>query len=1163
MDLPAEGCLDGNVARELANPPTVWVDMTATSEPKNDADDAAGPGSPFTWHKNAFSDSRAWQESPRENGDEDARRFSRNIGTDFVQSSQDMPGFWRDAGGFPDSQASTQKERGFGFACMPPASPTDSLGEERLNAPARLPSPMPWGINVNASGLGGIGSAPLHRPSSAKLQGRSCTPPAPASPGIPQAPPSPTPRRGSFRSDSPTARASSSRGSATLGAPRGDVSLCVRLRPVPAGTVAEATCSVEAGSCVRLRAPVGAPLTAPRTVDAEGLYRCDLAFGPDVTQEQLYNQAVTPICDAVLRGYNGAVIAYGQTGSGKTHTMLGDARGHGQGVAPRVVAGIFAALQRLPSWRVEVSVLEIYNERVRDLLSPAPGVTHVDIHEIRADPAAVNTSFRCPDATARPAENPEEAMATLQEGVRRRETARTDMNHVSSRSHLIFTMCVSQSDKEVGATLRSRLHIVDLAGSERLKRSMASSDSGVPPVPYSTRGSVSGARLSALSPRSPRDQRREAGEINRSLSQLALVIQRLTSTPSGTSQYIPYRDAMLTRLLAESFGGSSKTCLIITCSTLLDDRDETKGSLEFGRRAKLVKNKAEINLEVQYEPSMVFKAMLAKETEELQRERHAMLAERAANEERRVEVERLLKEATAEAKRQQEQRAADVKQLEDENGELQKRLEEVLSTVQGIQETSTRELARLEEERAELRRKLQEANAEHRALTEEHAAGLSRFERENGELRRRCEAQAADVARGRQREEELNRQLDEKAAENERLDAKGSALHRRLEETARRERDQGVMVAKMEAEKISLHQQWHEAAAQAWRLLQEKAPQIVQSQPPRQRVASSRAEEVADRFEKDHVPRSPRADARADADIQWDQATHPSRSDCRLGDSVEEKDRSSRSNCWRLPHDIGNDGVSHTMRSHSRRTQDDAEKEEVPCRSRPDSARCSPEVDFRSLASPPKEDFRSNDSVERAYASRSAHRSSPEVDSRSLASPPKEDFRSTDSVERSYALKFAHRSSGRDPRDDADDCDILETELKSTTRDGRPHPRPEDDGRFPIPSGARVSSTTTDLLYSLAGMEPAPRAVCAPTAFDDANCELSGLQCSPLSSPPLDVQELESPECRRNAEQQALERQPARSGLFGSFRAAFGVPCESDGHVAEEEPRGDGRFDLR
>merc|ERR1712048_258402 len=130
----------------------------------------------------------------------------------------------------------------------------------------------------------------------------------------------------------------------------------------------------------------------------------------------------------------------------------------------------------------------------------------------------------------------------------------------------------------------------------------------------------------ACSPRSPRDQRREAGEINKSLSQLALVIQRLTTKTNY--MHVPYRDSMLTRLLAESFGGNSKTCLIITCSSMMKDREETRCSLEFGKRAKLVKNKAEINLEVKHEVTPVMQAFVQKELAELHREKEEMLRER-------------------------------------------------------------------------------------------------------------------------------------------------------------------------------------------------------------------------------------------------------------------------------------------------------------------------------------------------------------------------------------------------------------------------------------------------------------------------------------------------------------------------------------------------------
>merc|ERR1712232_1406603 len=171
--------------------------------------------------------------------------------------------------------------------------------------------------------------------------------------------------------------------------------------------------------------------------------------------------------------------------------------------------------------------------------------------------------------------------------------------------------------------------IVDLAGSERLKRSMASEYSG-----GGQGGVISSSQTfnSACSPRSPRDQRREAGEINKSLSQLALVIHRLTG--SGRLQLIPYRDSMLTRLLADSFGGNSRTCLIITCSSRSGDLDETRCTLEFGKRAKLVKNKAKINLEVEQEVTPVMQALIQKELDEMhrekaewQREREVMLQE--------------------------------------------------------------------------------------------------------------------------------------------------------------------------------------------------------------------------------------------------------------------------------------------------------------------------------------------------------------------------------------------------------------------------------------------------------------------------------------------------------------------------------------------------------
>eukprot|EP00747_Dinoflagellata_sp_TGD_P163862 gnl/TRDRNA2_/TRDRNA2_183033_c0_seq1.p1 gnl/TRDRNA2_/TRDRNA2_183033_c0~~gnl/TRDRNA2_/TRDRNA2_183033_c0_seq1.p1 ORF type:complete len:1043 (-),score=205.40 gnl/TRDRNA2_/TRDRNA2_183033_c0_seq1:217-3345(-) len=662
--------------------------------------------------------------------------------------------------------------------------------------------------------------------------------------------------------------------------PKGDVLLCVRLRP---GSGHEApAASVEAGGCIRLHGPVPSQLGpgGPRAEQCETSYRCDRAFGPETTQEHVFSQSVSPICDVVLRGYNGAVIAYGQTGSGKTHTMLGDLYGKGQGIAPRAVAAIFGALQKCPVWQVEVSVLEIYNERVRDLLAPG-GVTHVDIHEVRTserDPA----TFRCPDATMRSAAGPDAALAALQEGMRRRETARTDMNHSSSRSHLIFTLCVSQSDREAGATLRSRLYLVDLAGSERLKRSMA--DSG--PSPSATAGNLSARQstkangISTMSPRSPRDQRREASEINKSLSQLALVIQRLTT--AGAAQHIPYRDSALTRLLAESFGGSSKTCLIIAASPAAEDREETKCSLEFGKRAKLVRNTPEINLEIETEPSMVFQALLSKEVAQLRTERSS-LEERLMSAERRLadtltqrdeaeaakaalvsesqqaDVDRLQlqdeidamqrslnesQDAATEARKAQAALEAkfsalrtDLKasnenaaMLEGVRDELQRRLQEARASLVDAQEASALKVERLETEKFELCKRVREAAAEHASAEEEKARKIKHAE---AELQRRYEFEAAEASRLRQSQEQLLRKLKAKANEVSRLESEKAQLQRKLEEeTARWDTEQAAANARLEVEKIQVHQQWQEATAQAWRVLQERAPCVISPPQP-------------------------------------------------------------------------------------------------------------------------------------------------------------------------------------------------------------------------------------------------------------------------------------------------------------------------------------------
>jgi len=641
---------------------------------------------------------------------------------------------------------------------------------------------------------------------------------------------------------------------------KGDISMCVRLRP---GSEANdfICAAVEGSNCVRL-----SPHPTLRSEMCEAVYQCDHALGPDTSQEQVFSQAVAPICDAVMRGYNGAVIAYGQTGSGKTHTMLGDTRGEQQGVTPRALQTIFAALAHCAAWHVEVTVLEIYNERVRDLLAPSSSISTVDIHEVCMTDHG--SSFRCTDATTWAVNNPEDALDALTVGMRRRETARTDMNHTSSRSHLIFTLCITQNDHEVGATLRSRLHLVDLAGSERLKRSMATDSAWRGPL--SARGQSKDARPPGG--RTPRDQRREAGEINKSLSQLALVIQRLTT--HGNLQYVPYRDSMLTRLLAESFGGSSKTCLIIACSALGENREETRSSLEFGKRAKLVRNRAEINLEVETEPSEVVKALVAMEVAQLQRERDAILAERDALlcerplvHEWQERAERMIQEAAAYALGQQEQRATEVRQLEEEKAELQWRREESAALAEDVQEQLSRELVGLQEEKLALHKRLQDSALALARLEADRDNEVRKLDGECSTLRHQLEVEAEERARigeenarrvaalleeqaSLQRtnivmSEEVLRLQEEEAARRSKLEEEKLEVYSRWrEDVSRLEEDKAALAQRLEEEKMALHRRLEEVAYDASRFQDDKAAMALRMQEERTALSRRMQDEV-------------------------------------------------------------------------------------------------------------------------------------------------------------------------------------------------------------------------------------------------------------------------------------------------------------------------------
>ncbi|KAJ1989687.1 hypothetical protein H4R33_001981 [Dimargaris cristalligena] len=292
----------------------------------------------------------------------------------------------------------------------------------------------------------------------------------------------------------------------------------------------------------------------------KGAFTFDRIFGSATSQEEFFNYSVRSTVEDVFNGYNGTVFAYGQTGSGKTFTMMGAETEDGtlRGVIPRMVETIFTSIHESPNtieYTVKVSYMEIYMERIRDLLNPEND--NLPIHEERSRGVYVK-GLRDVYVSSIP-----EVYEVMKQGSSARIVAYTNMNAESSRSHSIFVINITQKNLNDGKAKVGRLYLVDLAGSEKVGKTGAS-------------GQVL----------------EEAKKINKSLSALGMVINTLTD---GKSIHVPYRDSKLTRILQESLGGNSRTTLIINCSPSSYNDAETISTLRFGMRAKSIKNKAKVN----------------------------------------------------------------------------------------------------------------------------------------------------------------------------------------------------------------------------------------------------------------------------------------------------------------------------------------------------------------------------------------------------------------------------------------------------------------------------------------------------------------------------------------------------------------------------------------
>jgi kinesin family protein 5 len=304
--------------------------------------------------------------------------------------------------------------------------------------------------------------------------------------------------------------------------------------------------------------------------------------------------------DGFLLGFNCTIFAYGQTGSGKTWSMFGDIHSETKaGVIPRACDHIFAYVeahgismgkdtkdskmgtkdkvghrssvmsrlnvQKNVDFELNMTYVEIYRERVNDLLDPSK--KDLKLKEVKG--ADGKASITIEDATEKKLLSKEDVMAALEIGGKNRATMSTGMNAESSRSHCLVIFNLVKITGVSRKKTTSRLNLIDLAGSERLKKT-----------------NVSG------------DMLEEAKAINGSLSALGQCIKALASSDNGKkkSGHVPFRDSKLTRLLQHSLIGNSRTLLLVGISPHEDNVEETRSTLGFAARAKLIKTSLSMSL---------------------------------------------------------------------------------------------------------------------------------------------------------------------------------------------------------------------------------------------------------------------------------------------------------------------------------------------------------------------------------------------------------------------------------------------------------------------------------------------------------------------------------------------------------------------------------------
>lgn len=332
---------------------------------------------------------------------------------------------------------------------------------------------------------------------------------------------------------------------------KGNIRVMCRVRPVIETEAEEARLSFP-----DLKTSAQIDVTGPEEKSSLGVisrkvipFEFDRVFTPSVQNEDIFGE-ISQLVQSALDGYNVCIFCYGQTGSGKTYTMSS-----ADGMIPRATHMIYETVTKLKekSWTytMEGSFVEVYNEELNDLLTPAPDSKKK--LEIRHDESRKQTTVvNCKSVAL---DSPDTVEVMLRQAQNNRSVAATKANERSSRSHSVFILKLVGENSATNERCEGTLNLVDLAGSERLKHSQAE-----------------GERM------------KETQNINKSLACLGDVIEAL----GRGSGHIPYRNSKLTHLLQYSLGGNSKTLMFVMVSPLEAHLKETITSLRFATKVSWV-----------------------------------------------------------------------------------------------------------------------------------------------------------------------------------------------------------------------------------------------------------------------------------------------------------------------------------------------------------------------------------------------------------------------------------------------------------------------------------------------------------------------------------------------------------------------------------------------